>query len=371
MSIKSKVDKITLQNISLKKYTSLYVGGKARYFGHINSLDELKIALSFAEKNNLPIFVLGGGSNVLFSDHGFPGLVIKMSIPSIKKVKENRRNVYYKVGAGVIWDDFVKFSVKNELYGIENTSHIPGTVGASVVQNIGAYGQEVSETVYEVNLYDTERKKLTVFKKEEMNFKYRKSILNDGSRKKGRFIVLNVVFCLKKSGQHNLNYKDIKDYFYKNTKTKPTLGSVREAIIEIRNRKFPFPNKPKNGTVGSFWNTEVVDEKKFNDVISKLRSLGLSKKANEMQKKKSVFKVSQGYKFSAGLFVDALGLKGKKVGGARILETHAGVINNFTGKAKASDVYRLSQDVIKKIYDKFGIKFKIEPELVGDFHSST
>jgi UDP-N-acetylmuramate dehydrogenase len=367
MSGKLKVDKIILENVSLKKYTSLYVGGKARYFACVNSLNELKVALDFVGNRNLPVFVLGGGSNVLVSDQGFPGLVIKMSIPGIEKVKENKDSVYYKVGAGVIWDDFVKFSVKNELYGIENMSHIPGTVGASVVQNIGAYGQEVSETVYEVNLYDTEEKKLIVFKKEEMNFEYRKSILNDGSMRKGKSIVLSVVFCLKKSGELNSSYKDIKDYFCKNTKTRLTLVSIRKAIIEIRSRKFPFPDSPKKGTAGSFWNTEVVDQKKFNYVISKLKLLGHNKKADEMLKRKSVFKVSQGYKLSAGLFVEVLGLKGKKVGGAKILESHAGVINNFTGKAKASDVFRLSEEVIKKVYDKFGVKFKVEPELVGYF----
>ncbi|MFZ2522917.1 MAG: UDP-N-acetylmuramate dehydrogenase [Minisyncoccia bacterium] len=361
------MDKLKIQeNISLKEYTSMYVGGLARYFVVVKNLEELKYALDFAKQKMTPVFVLGGGSNILVSDSGFTGLVIKIGISGIAKILEDDESVSYKVGAGENWDKFVESCVDSDLFGLENLSHIPGTVGASVVQNIGAYGAEVSNTVVSIDVFDSKDLKFSNIKKEKLNFSYRKSVLNDPKQDKGRYIVVNVYFRLLKNGKVNTEYDDLKKYFSE-SKSEINLKNTRKAVIEVRNKKFPYPDKPENGTVGSFWNAEPVSEKVFNKIILRLNELGFKAKAKEMEDKKSVFKVKQGYKIPYGVLVEVLGYRGKKYNGVRILETHAGVINNFTGKGTAKEVVDLSNEVVENVYMEFGVRFRIEPELVGDF----
>lgn len=353
------------ENVILKSFTSMYVGGPARFFTLIRSEDELVEALKFSKDKNLPVFVLGGGSNVLISDKGFNGVVLKIEIAGVTLLEETEDYVFYKVGGGEKWDDFVKFTVESGLYGIENMSHVPGTVGASIVQNIGCYGQEVSEVFVSAEVIRlTNLDKLTL-DKNALKFSYRKSALNDPDVDKSKYVVTNVVFKLNKKGKPNLSYGDLQKYFSGKNLDDINLKSVREAVIYIRNSKFPFPDSPKNGTCGSFWNTPVVDKEAFEKIISKLKSKGFQNKADEVSNKRDVFVVAQGFKIACGLLVDALGFKGKKVGGARILETHSGIINNYTGEATAQDVFNLSKEITDKVEAEFGIKMKIEPELVG------
>ena len=355
------------RDVDLRPFTSMYVGGRARYFPSVNSSAELLQANKFAKENDLKIFILGGGSNIIVSDSGFNGLVVKISILGREQIRETDDDVDYEVGAGENWDKFVEFSVESNLYGIENMSHVPGTVGASVVQNIGCYGQEVSDSVQSVKVIDRVSFEEAVFVNNNIGFSYRRSRFNDSNNDKDRFIITSVIFRLRKNGILNLKYDDLKKYFLNHQGILPTLKSVRQAVIETRNKKFPFPDSPQNGTVGSFWNAEVVDEKTYQTIILKLISLGFEKKAEEMESKKSVFRVKQGYKVVPGLFVEILGLKGKQVGGAKILESHAGIINNFTGQSTARDVIDLSKEVTEVVKREFGVKLKIEPELVGDF----
>jgi UDP-N-acetylmuramate dehydrogenase len=356
-----------LENIQLKNFTSMYVGGPARYFIEVKSREDLLEALNFSKEKKLPYFILGGGSNVLVSDSGFSGVVMKMCILGKKAVSETDKYVDYEVNAGENWDNFVKFAVNKNLYGIENMSHVPGTVGASVIQNIGCYGQEVSTSVVSVRAINVLTLEFTTFQKNDLLFSYRKSRFNDALVDKGKWVVTSVTFRLQKFGLLNMNYGDIKKYFSENKNISPNLKTIRKAIIKIRDNKFPFPDSPKHGTAGSFWNVPVVQEKTYLKVIKKLREKGFEKKAEEMLNNKSVFTVDQGYKLAPGLFVETLGFKGKSFGGAKVLEKHAGIINNFTGKAKALDVFKLSKEIIDSVQKQFGIQMKIEPELVGDF----
>lgn len=358
------------KNISLRKYTSMHVGGRAKYFIVVRNVDDLKNALRFAKKDTTPIFILGGGSNIIVSDEGFDGLVIKVEIKGRKKMLDNRLEVKFRVGAGESWDGFVSFAVRNKLYGLENLSYIPGTVGASVIQNIGAYGAEVSDCVDEVEVLDIKSLTLKRIKSKNCKFSYRRSIFNDPAESKGKYVVLSVTFKLKKEGKLNLKYSDLR-HLGARLPSGVTLSDVRKEIIKARDRKFPYPNKPKNGTVGSFWNAEVVSEKVFKNILMKLRSLGFENKAEEMKNKKNVFKVAQGYKIPYGVLIEVLGFKGKINKGVKILETHAGVINNFSGKGTAREVLGLSKEVIDKVHKVFGVKLRIEPELVGDFGRST
>ncbi len=357
-----------LENISLKPYTSMYVGGPARYFATASSASELVEALRFAKDRSLEVFLLGRGSNIIFSDKGFSGLVIKVEIKGKKLVEETEEHVLYEVGAGETWDDFVKFSVERGLYGIENMSHVPGSVGASVIQNIGCYGQEVSETVDRVKVLDRALLKEVLLENSDLKFSYRKSLLNDSGEEKNKYVVTSVIFRLKKHGKLNLQYGDIEKYFANNKEIIPSLSTLRTAIIGIRNSKFPFPDSPKNGTCGSFWKVDVVDEESYLRIAGVLKATGFGDKAEEMINKMNVFTIAQGLKVTAALFIDVLGYKGKTHGGAKILETHAGIINNYTGTASAEDVIGLSKEIENKVWSVFGVKLKTEPELVGDFN---
>ena len=353
------------EHVELKKYTSMFVGGFARYFVEVFLIDDLREAITFAKQKDLNIFILGGGSNVIVSDKGFDGLVIKICTKGIIKITETEDKAGFEVGAGESWDEFVSFVVTQGLFGFENLSHIPGTVGASVVQNIGAYGQEVSTSVVSIKVLEIETLKEKVLTKEDMKFSYRKSILN--TTDKGKYVVLKVVFTLKKMGDLNTKYDDIKKYFDNHPEKILDLKTVREAIIEVRNKKFPFPNSPEHGTAGSFWNADVIDESTYENIIKKLNQIGFPDKAQYMIDKKSAFTVPQGLKAPYGILVDVLGFKGRVSGGVKILESHSGVINNFSGAGTAKEVLDLSSEVIKKIKDTFGITLRIEPELVGEF----
>ncbi len=361
------MDNLNIQeNISLKEYTSMYVGGPARYFVEVRTPPELKSALNFSKEKHLPVFILGGGSNVLVSDKGFTGLVIRIQLLGVEKISEGNEIVRFRVSAGESWDKFVGFCVENNFYGVENLSHIPGTVGASVVQNIGAYGQEVSSSVVSVEVLDRDTLKEKTLTKENLNFSYRKSILNDSSKDKNRYVVTSVLFELKKKQELLLEYADIKKYF-ENQNITPDLKSIREAIIKIRDSKFPYPDSPEHGTAGSFWNAETVDSDSFENIIQKLDKMGFGRKADEMRNKKSAFTVAQGFKVPYGVLVEVLGFKGKVFGNAKILETHSCVINNFTGRATANEIVKISSEVLEKVFKEFGVRMKIEPELVGDF----
>ncbi len=345
----------------------MHVGGPARYFIDVLDTGELVEALKFAKEKGLPYFILGGGSNILISDKGFDGLVIRMGIVGKKVLKDTEEYIEYEVGAGENWDNFVKDAVSKNLYGIENMSHVPGSVGASVVQNVGCYGQEVSETVMQVKALDVEALEEVVLSNQELQFSYRKSSLNNPNIHKGKYIVTHVIFRLNKKGELNMSYGDIQKYFLAHPRIVPSLKSIREAVISIRNSKFPFPDSPENGTCGSFWNAETIDDETYEKIISVLRAKGFTKQAEDMINKKSVFKVAQGFKVPYGVFVEVLGFKGKPYGGAKVLETHSGVINNFTGKASAGDVFNLAKEVIDRVHREFGIRLKMEPELVGEF----
>ena len=355
------------ENVILKPCTSMYVGGPARYFVEVKSITDLVEALKFAKEKNVPYFILGGGSNILVSDSGFNGLVIKICILGRTLINETDNYIDLEVSAGEKWDDFVKFTVDNNWYGLENMSHVPGSVGASVVQNVGCYGQEVGESVLCVKAVDTASLKNVILNNKDLNFSYRKSALNDSEMYKSKYVVVSIVFRLKKNGELNLSYGDLQKYFSEHNKLIPNLQTVRQAIINVRNSKFPFPDVPTNGTCGSFWNTPVVDEDTFGQIVQSLKEKGSEKKAEEMRSKKNVFMVKQGFKITPGLLVEILDMRGKKQGGAKILENHGGIINNYTGKATAQDILELSNEVVNAVEKTFGIKIKIEPELVGDF----
>jgi UDP-N-acetylmuramate dehydrogenase len=310
------------KNISLKELNTFKVGGRADYFCKVSSVDELKQAIKFAKEKKLKIFVLGHGSNILVSDDGFNGLVIKIEIKSISfDIKE--KNVFISIGAGESWDDVVKLCVEKDLYGIENMSFIPGTLGGGVVGNIGAYGSEIKDVVEFVEVFDINNLKTFNFNNNECEFEYRNSIF-----KKKNFIITKVCLKLSCNGKLNISYKDIKAYFYTNTNihTKtPTLKEIRIAIGNIRAKK--FPDLGVYGTAGSFFKNPIVNSEKV--YLAKV--------------------------------LDDLGMKGLREGSVALYRKQPLVVVNF-GYANAKQIKKFTDSVAQKVYEK--IKIKITPEII-------
>ena len=322
-----------LENIPLSKYTTLRIGGPARYFVEVTDEHELSEGLTFAKvkPSETPVFILGGGSNILFADKGFDGLIIRPMIMGREIVRETDDHVLVRVGAGEVLDNVIDWAVKNNWWGMENLSFIPGLTGALAIQNVGAYGQEASEVIESVEVFDIANGKSQMLSWEECEFAYRHSRFN--TRDKNKFIILRVNLRLKKNDKPNIKYKDLQDYFSLRGLT-PKLGDIREAVVEIREKKGQDPNE--FWSAGSFFKNFVVSDNDGNQ-----------------------------YKISTAEILDKrLGLKGFRVGGAKLSEKQViNVIN--VGNATAKDCIELFEQVREIVREKTGLILVNEPEFVG------
>lgn len=336
------------ENISLAPLTTFRVGGKARFFVDVESIQKLKEAVFYAEKNNLPIFILGGGSNILISDEGFDGLVIKISLDGIMW-KEDGDFVFATVGAGVLWDVFVEHAVLKNLWGVENLSYIPGTVGAAPVQNIGAYGAEVKDVIFSVSAFDIVSKKIKVFTNSLCLFGYRNSFFKSQEGKK--FIITDVTFKLSKKLNPNISYKDINEYFRDKSISNPSLLLIRNTVIAIRKKK--LPDWHNIGTAGSFFK---------NPIIKKNHLLKLLINFPEMPS----FEVDyNNVKIPLAWILDKVcGLKGYREGRVGLYENQPLALVNFD-KAKANEIKNLAQKIYKIVKEKTNIKIEREVEYIG------
>ena len=237
------------ENIELKNFTTLKIGGLARFFISAETEQDVIEAVAFAEENELEIFILGGGSNVLVSDNGFDGLVLQINLRGIEIVKEDEEKVMISAGAGEDWDEFTAFCIGKNLAGIECLSGIPGFVGGTPIQNVGAYGQEISETIKIVRVFDRKSKEILNLNNSDCKFSYRSSIFN--TTEKNRFIVLSVTYELIKNGKPKIVYQDLMRVFDGKT---PELRETREAVCRIRAEKAMLVRQggPDSQSVGSF-----------------------------------------------------------------------------------------------------------------------
>ncbi|MES3031022.1 MAG: UDP-N-acetylmuramate dehydrogenase [Patescibacteria group bacterium] len=331
------------ENISLKDFTTFKIGGNARFFCKASSEDELLEAIGFSKKHKVPFFILGGGSNILVPDAGFPGLVIKMELKGVV-YEEGEKTTKAIVQAGENWDGFVADTVSRGLYGLENLSSIPGTVGAAPVQNIGAYGTEVKNTVESVYALDLKKDEFVTLSNAECRFDYRDSLFK---KEKGRYVILSVTFVLSREKSLNHSYKDLTEYFGRKHISKPTLAQVRDAVVEIRKGK--FPDLTHVGTAGSFFKNPVVSVKKAEELVSKYPE---------------IITYSVNSKFTkiplAWILDHVCGFKGKQKGSVGVYKNQALVLVNHGG-AKAVDVIALAQEMLESVYEKTGIE--IEPEV--------
>jgi len=354
------------ENIPLKNLTAFRIGGPARYFVKIENLEDIKDAFSFAEKNNLKVFVLGSGSNLLISDAGFDGLVISPDMRGIEKIEENAREnkdeVKLKVGSGEDWDTVVAYAVDAGFWGMENLSYIPGKVGGVPMQNVGAYGQEAANIVESVEVYDITEKKVKIIKNAECEFGYRESRFN--KREKGKCIILSVLFKLKKTSVPNMKYLDVENYFKEKNIAQPSLKEMREAIVWIRKNKLPDP--AKIGNAGSFFKNLILNEKELKELFKNIRKNTNEETVNKLIDIRNRLFSPSGVKIPTAFLVDVVcGLKGFKMGGVKVHDRQPLVLVNESGEATAKEVLNLARYVMQEVYKKTGIKIYPEPELVG------
>ncbi|MCK5022187.1 MAG: UDP-N-acetylmuramate dehydrogenase [Candidatus Pacebacteria bacterium] len=331
-------------NILLAPYTTFKIGGEARYFAIIKNIEDLKDGVNFALQNSLPFFILGGGSNILVSDDGFDGLVLKMEIKSIDfrylEVKlPNEGGVEVVAGAGENWDDLVVSTVEKGLIGMENLSLIPGTVGASVVQNIGAFGVEVESLVSWVEVFDIETQKIKKLNNQECNFDYRTSLF----KKSKNLIVLRVAFQFKKDAKLNFDYIGIEELL---SKDKITVQDVRDVIIKIRKER--YPNIKDIGTAGCFFQNPIITQDEF-------------KELQKIFPDTPHYDISEKVKIPIAWFIDKFGWKGYRKGNVGVHKDHALILINYAN-ASCEEVQNLTNEISKEILEK--TKLKIEPEVV-------
>jgi len=330
------------ENISIKDYNTFKIDIKCKFFSEFKNTKELKKILESSIYHKNKSIVLGGGSNILFTSD-YDGLVLKNNIIGIKIIKEDNRNVNVEVGAGVDWNKFVNWSVERNLSGIENLALIPGSVGASPVQNIGAYGMEVKDSIVRVYAFDIQNKSEYIFQNKECNFKYRDSIFK--KELKNKIIITKVVFNLVKEPINNISYGDIASEL-QILKLSPSPKNIAKAVTNIRSKKLPNPQIL--GNCGSFFKNPVLEKDKF---------LKLKKKFPNIVH----YVISENkIKIPAGWLIENIGLKGYRKGDVGIHKEQALVIVNY-GKASGKDILKIAEKVQIKVKENYDIK--IEPEV--------
>ena len=329
------------KNFSLQNLNTFSINAKAKYFVSIKKSEEISELINtdiFKENKH---FILGGGSNVLFQNN-FDGFIIHVETKGIEKVNEEENFVYIKSAAGEIWDDLVGFTVEKSYCGIENLSLIPGTVGASPVQNIGAYGTELKDVFHEAEIFNLSSGEIAIFNSEMCQFGYRNSIFKN--ELKNKIIVLSVTLKLDKKQTLNLNYRELNNRLSKIES--PTIKDVRQTVISIRTEKLPNPEITPNA--GSFFKNPVVSISKYEKLVIDFPNLiSYPVNGNEV-------------KLAAGQLIDMCGWKTKQDGKVAVHPNQALVIIN-KNHASGQEIIDFSKKIQKSVHDKFGIN--IEPEV--------
>lgn len=335
------------ENIQLKDYTTMRIGGPARYMATANTKEDLVNLVQQA--GDTPILVLGQGSNVIVSDAGFSGLVILNRIKGFEIYDQDPSSTKIKIGAGELWDSAVQRTVENGLSGIECLSAIPGYCGAAPVQNIGAYGQEIADTLIELEAFDTQTKQFVNFSNTDCDFTYRKSIFNKPDNK-GRYIITSINLELQKTVMEPPFYSSLQQYLDKNQINEYSPSSLRDAVVAIRSTKLPDPSITPN--TGSFFR---------NPIIEKWQADNLKKENPDLH----IFPMGDNLsKVAAGWLVENSVIKGLEMEGFKVYENNALVITN-TGSGTYQGLVKIREHIVDTVRDKFRIDLEQEPEEVG------
>jgi UDP-N-acetylmuramate dehydrogenase len=346
---------LILQKVPLAPLTTLKVGGPARYFIEAGTAADVREAVDFARSQQLDLFVLGGGSNLVVSDAGWPGLVLKVALSGINH-RHDRGYAVFEVAAGEDWDRFVSMAVAHNCAGVECLSGIPGSVGGTPVQNVGAYGQEVADTIAAVQVLDVTQGEERELDKDDCRFSYRTSIFNTTER--GRYIILRVDYALKHGGESRIDYADLKKYFA-GWSTPPTLAETREAVRQIRSRKAMLitPGDEDCRSAGSFFKNPVLSAAEHEDLSRRAAAKNLripSYPALDAQRKVSAAWLVEHSGFSKGYTSGRVGISRK----------HALAIVN-RGDATAAEVVALKEQIQHRVEEIWGTHLEPEPVFLG------
>ncbi|WP_185850611.1 UDP-N-acetylmuramate dehydrogenase [Blattabacterium cuenoti] len=333
------------EDFPLRKLNTFGIDTYTRYFVEVKNIEDIhKI---FSNTSITKFIIIGNGSNILFLKNYYPGLILKIGIKGKKIIKENNKQVIVQAYAGEKWNDLVYWTIKKGFSGLENLSFIPGTVGASPIQNIGAYGTEVKDVLLKVKTYEVFSGKVIEFTREKCQLKYRYSFFK---KLKNKFIILSVFFILRKEyKKRNSSYLEVEKELENMNIKKPTIEDINKAIFNIRYRKLPDPKKI--GNAGSFFINPIV-------------------KNIDFEKIKHIYPNIIGYKFcvnkikiSANSLIENIGWKGKKIGNVGVYEKKPIIIVNY-GKATGMEIYSFSERIIENVKKKFGITLLREVNII-------
>ncbi len=331
-------------NTSLKNLTTMRLGGTARFFAEAHSPAELQELYQKAAEAQLPVFIIGGGSNLVAHDEGYSGLIIRIKIPGFEVIGDDLYGTTIKIGAGENWDETVKRTVDMYLTGVEAMSAIPGTVGAAPVQNVGAYGQEIAGVLESLEAYDTTTNTFVTLQNADCEFSYRHSIFR-GSQQ-GRYIITTVTLKLSKSMPLPPFYESLQTYLDEHAITTYTQQTIRDAVIAIRADKLPDPAvKPSSG---SFFKNAIIEEWLLNELKVTYPDI----KAYDMG--------NGTYKVYTGWLIETLGFKGQLLHGMRVNEKNCLVLINESATNYA-DLAAARDEIIGKVRDTFRIQIEQEP----------
>ena len=333
-----------MTNVSLKQYTTMKLGGETRFMVTADSSGDVVSLYRNAKNENLSIFVLGGGSNVITHDEVFEGIVLLNKIKGFEIISETNETTDVKIGAGEVWDEVVEKAIELGLQGVEAMSGIPGTAGAAPVQNVGAYGQEIADTLISLEAYDSKTDTIVTISADECDFSYRNSIFRD--KEKGRYCILNITLRLNKAEPKPPYYASLQRYIDENDIREVNLSVIRVAVLNIRSEKLPDPAELPSA--GSFFKNALVEKWKLEE---------LQKEYNDIPN----YAMSDGrYKIPTGWLIDKAGLRGYRSHGMRVYEKNALVLVNDSATGY-DDLAAIREEIVQIVFDKFGIKIEQEP----------
>lgn len=331
-------------NIPLKNYTTMRLGGSARFMTDVHAPEDVATIYRNASAQKLPIFVLGGGSNIIVHDEGFAGIVMRNRIPGFTVISEDSQSTTIRVGAGELWDSVVQRTVDMNLTGIETMSAIPGTAGAAPVQNVGAYGQEIADTLLSLEAYDSQTDSFVTLQNSDCRFSYRHSIFRGDAA--GRYVITSITLRLYKAAPQPPFYAALQTYFDTRGTTLFTPQVIRDAVTAIRADKLPDPAKLPN--TGSFFKNAIIETWQLPDLKNEYPDI-------------PTYDMPDGrIKVPSGWLIEKTGLKGQLIHGMRVHDKNALVLINESA-ANYADLAAARDEVIGAVRDQFHIMIEQEP----------
>jgi UDP-N-acetylmuramate dehydrogenase len=334
------------ENASLKKLNTFGIEAEARYLASFSNLEELRELLNHGREKSLPLFVLGGGSNILLTQN-INALVIKNELKGISLSEENETHYIVEAAAGEVWHRFVMECIKHEYAGVENLALIPGCVGAGPMQNIGAYGVELKDVFHSLEAMHVQTGEMRTFSLEECSFGYRESIFK--RKEKGNWVITSVKFSLRKRPIYHTNYGAIEAELDKMNLEKMSIKAIAQAVINIRSSKLPDP--AKIGNAGSFFKNPVISMEVVRNIQAQFPQVPVFP-VDELQAK-----------VPAGWLIEQAGWKGKNLGTHGVHALQALVLVNYGG-ATGSDIWNLSEAIVNDVHQKFGIELEREVNII-------